>query len=709
MPIRNSSWCGYFALHVAIFSSLMAVTMSIVYCGCRLGFTTNYAGILRVTGLALLILNVAPLGRLRWFTHPAALVLYTIGGVTAVSWFLKELTLVGWLWAGAGYLLFGWNLLSWLSGIRRNHWGMLLLFLAAFACGLYASGKTWGLGYNNPLAEERLLVNQGHIDALFHSSISNMMRTYGRPSTGLDGVPYIAYHYGSHWVVAALAPVCGQGVFEFYNSGAGIIFIPLMFTGLLLLAGVIRAAVRDSGPTEAGLPAGLLFWAAIIAGLLGPFPKKGDMMRVSLMEIYVSDSYALGLGISFLVIALAVLFYREWNRAGRPQDAAASLILLFVFPTLYCVCALVKVSMAYLLLGMVVYACMRLGLWRGRLIQLHLLISVAALVGLSRFITSRGDARLAFFTFDRIHPEWIPFFLIFYFVWVWSFLLLRTFQLRLNTLGDIREAFSQQDTLSAELLVFCTLIGLLPYLALRFETGSWNYFTQYQTFLGMALTAGYLPSWPAGVGLYLPRQPWQAPIRAVFLGIAVLLFSLHLAITIFGSGYGLLKQNAEIRAKVAGYAPDDWRGMLHSLYRSARGSITPALHSRQEVLMCLHTLNDLPQAQKRNSILYIPKSNRAYWGDLRQAVPSEGAVSFIAPALTGIAMIDGEPEYEDLSATRRLDYGFWSYQMPTRPESPVNIDSANLSARARQMGFTQLIMLPAEFTSSCKPHTVNVR
>ena len=701
MSIRNASWYGEFALNVAIFSSLMAVTLGVVYCACRIGFPINYHAVLRTIGMALLILNVAPFGRGRWFAHPVALVLSAMVGVGLISWFLETLNLLGWFWTFSGAVLFVWNLIVWISSSMRSRWAALFIFAAALICGLYASGKTWGLGYNNPLAEERLLINRAHIDALFHSSISNMIRTYGRPSTGLDGLPYIAYHYGSHWLVAALAPMCGMSVFDLYNSGTGIIFIPLMFASLLLLAGAIRDAVRTTDSIDLGPPGGYLFWLVVIAGMLGPFPKKGDMMRVSLTEIYDSDSYALGLAISFMVITLAVTFYREWNESGRPLDLVSRFAWIVVFPTCYCLCAVMKVSTAYLLFGMAAYACVRLGLWRLRLVQLHLVISFAALLCLSRFIASRGDARLSFFTFDRIHPEWIPFFLVFYFFWVWVFLGLRAYQMRLVTLGDVRAALSLRRTLPTELLLFCMLIGLVPYLALRFETGSWNYFTQYQTFVGMALTAAYLPSRPHATAPVAQRSLWAIPVRTVFVAVFAALFCLHLSITVFGSVYGLVKTNAELRAELAGYPPDAWRRMLHSLYGSSRGMISPALQPRQEVLSCLQSLGRMPHTQKRNTILYIPKSNREYWGELRQKIPGEGAISFLAPAMTGMAMIAGEPEFDDLTATRRLDYGFWSYPLPTRSEPAESITANDLVARAKALGFDQIITIQDSPSDHC--------
>jgi hypothetical protein len=78
MAMRDGAWHKQFVRSVAIFTSVMALVLSLVYCGARIGFATNYTGVLRVSGLTLLILNVVPLGQKLWFTHSTALILYTL-------------------------------------------------------------------------------------------------------------------------------------------------------------------------------------------------------------------------------------------------------------------------------------------------------------------------------------------------------------------------------------------------------------------------------------------------------------------------------------------------------------------------------------------------------------------------------------------------------------------------------------------------------
>src|SRR5580704_10950698 len=123
VPMHDAAWYKNFARSVAIFTSLI---LSLVYCGARIGFPTNYTGVLRVAGLTLLILNVVPYGGKRWFTHATALILYTLAGVATASWFLARFAAVGWLWAAGGCLLFAWNLITWVSSFKQKRWAILL-------------------------------------------------------------------------------------------------------------------------------------------------------------------------------------------------------------------------------------------------------------------------------------------------------------------------------------------------------------------------------------------------------------------------------------------------------------------------------------------------------------------------------------------------------------------------------------------------------
>jgi hypothetical protein len=99
----------------------------------------------------------------------------------------------------------------------------------------------------------------------------------------------------------------------------------------------------------------------------------------------------------------------------------------------------------------------------------------------------------------------------------------------------------------------------------------------------------------------------------------------------------------------------------------------------------LESLGRQPPALERTSALYIPKTNRLYW-DMRQV--GVGATPFIAPAESGMAMVDGLPEFEDIGWAA-IGWGYPEYKLPSGPEPPA-IQVQQAVSKARQNGFQVL-------------------
>jgi len=669
----------------------MAATMAAVFCIARAGFPTPYYSIAKVLGLAFLILNSPALGRQAWFAHPGVMPMWVIFLLGLAGWFMPSASTVGACAALGGYVLFGLNSVRCLRASKRHPVLAAMAATAGVLVGGYAAGKYWGLGYGSALYRERLLVNAGHIDALWHATLTNMIRNYGKPSTGLDGLPYLAYHYGSHWLDASLAPLCGMETYDFICAGFGILFVPTMFAGLLMLAGVIRR-MGQSPPQDGGDSQGLLFWFIAVAGFLGPLPKKGDMMRTSLQEVFVSDSYVLSLSISFAMAILALAYYQERRRSRDFGCGVDKLSWLILLPALIAVCGLIKISTGYLLLGMTFFCVWRLGLWKKLFVSAGFVISGISFLAVYGIGTAENavQTKLKLLNFDRIHPEWIPFFFIFYYFWVWAFILMRLRQMRLETFDDVRVAALDKSTFPMEILLFCSLIGVVPYLIFDFGYGNWNYFTQYQTFLGLGLLLAYVPSWPSGSKDIMPQGFSGIRTTTFMAAIFAFFLLLHLGTTVFSSFYNLLKENMMIRAQLAGYPSEEWRSRLRSLYTAERGKMSARAQRRSETLELLERLGRLPSEQKRQSLLYIPKANRAYWGELRQAPPRKAVTPFIATALTGMAMVDGLPEYEDLLTDAVPGWGYSGYALPMSAQAPTSVELMNIESRVSGAGFATL-------------------
>jgi hypothetical protein len=84
-------------------------------------------------------------------------------------------------------------------------------------------------GYHSLIFPEKIILGKAHIDTLFLSSMSNMFSTLGWASTGLDGSPYIQYHWGSNALFGGLKNWTGLNALMFYNIAYPAIFLPLFF------------------------------------------------------------------------------------------------------------------------------------------------------------------------------------------------------------------------------------------------------------------------------------------------------------------------------------------------------------------------------------------------------------------------------------------------------------------------------------------------
>jgi hypothetical protein len=103
-------------------------------------------------------------------------------------------------------------------------------------------------------------------------------------------------------------------------------------------------------------------------------------------------------------------------------------------------------------------------------------------------------------------------------------------------------------------------------------------------------------------------------------------------------------------------------------------------------------------------VLYIPKTNRTYW-DMRQVGP--GATPFIAPALAGLPMVEGLPEFEDIGWAA-IGWGYPQYQLPTAPEPPTE-KLQEAVAKARQGGFSTLLVMRQAGRNDCGLQQITLR
>ena len=481
----------------------------------------------------------------------------------------------------------------------------IALLLLAF----WAAGVVWGSGYSLVNNHDALAAGYSHPDPLFLSAYAAMLNTYGIPSTGIDGLPYVPYHFSSLWFAGQLAQSIHVSTYTVYNHIFPILS-PAFFiaTFLWLVAGLHPQ--KDWNKS-------ILFWGVLTAGITRILPyeisRKLDMTNYSLL----SESNAFAFALFFLTAGFIVrgAYKRRW-------------FLWVTLPILCLIIGLTKESTLYLAIVALATLTLYYRLYRQpRYILSALLITPACAISYLATRNTFASTPIAPFEYLTNLTDASPLvWLICNFGWSWLYIGLR--------LHERKRPY-------ADVLVVATLCfaGMIPTLLIHIPGGSGAYFIDLQRFISLALILAWLPAQPH-------FRLWQ---KVALIGIAVVVVG-----NVIVSALYFVTWTTNI--------PQTQSAVLDQLDQLA-------------------TIDD-----KAHTALYIPRDH-PYWSLLSATSNSCPPSGFIAPALTGIALIDGIPNQNCFSVE---GYGYSSYS----PHSP------DPCSRAIQFGITKIIVLETTTTTS---------
>lgn len=667
----------------ALFASMISACLAVQYIQIRQPFgTPEILFSARMVGLALLLCNGPAVwahlirrSRPAWYKTAPALTLSVLSALCLIGYTPRSIArFVGGVAAAAGIVCFLWNLFrnpaqARLTGIweRLQSWGaMLILATLAVAFGLQAGAIAWGSGYQNPFLKEALLTHNGTLDTYYHMSIASMLRTYGAVSTGLDGIPYTPYHFGSHLILGQFANLLGVGLTESYGAAYAVVFIPFLVLSMLLLAMVLRAARgRDSRCISfPGLLLLLLgfckFLPALTHQALGLWPE----------DILISESFLFGIILACLSLGVMIPVLKEGLTSGKRVPRGALVIL----PVLVAACGFGKISVALPLVGVLFYFALRLRIFRRPLFLVALLLSAFLFLWAMRIGAAgqRNELHIEpwFFLKNFVNRSFWLYFFFFHFFWSWIAALVRIRQEGVHTFGGLFDAVRARRLLDVEALVVICVLGVLPCLLLPIAGGSGFYFSATQWWLALPLLISTVRS---------PEEWRSERWRAVSLTtVAVALLSLTTAWEVADYVPKLLTAQKQLMN-------DSLDALRQNTTTRTPGSV-PRLRD-VPILAALQQVADLPWSEQRRSLLYIPPDNQAYW-----TLGPRRIVPFIAPALTGVAMVQGIPDFPEITELVQRNWcGFASY----RVNDSLSTDPCR---RTAQLGFSQLIVIESPET-----------
>lgn len=474
-------------------SSFLAILLVILYNVLRIGFEFQWLDSIKALGFILFILN-APGLTAEFFQRDRNKL--ATDEFFWLSVFFVGCWLLGFFFAKGHFLLipaglgaFLYNLLNELPFTGKKS---LIPFVAITLLAIWFMISVWGGDFVHPLLLERLAVDQRiHIDTIFHSAISQMIKTYHIPSTGLNGLPFYHYHFGSHMMFAGLSGLLDMHVFTFYQLCYPVFFIPLFFKSV---AGI---AIAWGERTNTKFKLDIFFWVLSISVFVGIFHYSKLLGRaaIEISPLFGSESYAVSV-ILFFWIANIILTNAEIE-GGRHR---LPLMPFVVVTILVLILGLTKSSTLFLFDILIIYLFFRLRLYnKWKAWMAYLIVGIISLVCL--YITVdrlSGDGEFAMFDFYKKYVT-LPLVLFVPVYYFWTLLLIS-----ICLILHRSDQNSRIYRIMIETIGIVSIAGVIPGVFYSIAGSSAGFFMNFQMWLATAMLCMVLPKAEAALKLW-----WQ--------------------------------------------------------------------------------------------------------------------------------------------------------------------------------------------------------
>jgi hypothetical protein len=697
--------------NIALFSSIVAAVFAGFYWLGRLGFDNNsvlfYLKILSISYF-LLFLPVTVRKAANsfgvsftetWYNSDAAVSLFGLILVTAAGFIIPSFSLIALLpFIILGCLFFIINLIDFFLQYNQKSnviFGILAVTFSIILIFIFCSYQ----GTSPPLLFEDFVREHSPSDGLFHYAICQMIKTYGIPSTGLDGVPYIPYHYGSHFIFVQISKLMGLHVFLFYQFCFTTIVIPFFLNSILSFSVDLKryfGNFKESWDVRTDYK----FWALFALPFVGFLPIRALNRLATKPSLILSESYTLGMAILFIVGAILLYFFKRFNIKDKKFRIDNFIFVVLVLPLLLGVIGVIKQPLLFLLAAVLAYLFLRLGLYKNKMLLFSSLPIIIASFIAYELVAFKYPGALKLVLFDHITRFvvadkrnsiffWIvlpPAFFIFHFFWSWLYAGLRLCQEKIAGFIDIKSAFRERKVIDVEILLLLCAVGVLPGILFKVRGGVTGYFSDVQRWIALSFLLASFSNFSLPV------------IKSPFKRLkAVVLFSV-LAVAV-----GSFLSNIFIFGKITVERYITVRGFLSNLPGAGdnqlNGPVNKFLYGPQRLLdgnekykmyRVLLELDKIPLSEKRKTLLFIPRSNKLYWDRLHPR-----SIPMVAPALTGIAMIDGLPG-QSTAAEKEFPghmWGLYRYKANTIDPSSIDASPEKVYSRVLEKGFSKLIII----------------
>ena len=585
-----------------------------------------------------------------------------------------------------GYLLF----LSFFIHLAKADLAksMKVMLLPAILFALWSVGDIWGRVYQNVLYVEGLAVGKGHIDTLFHTDIAQMIKTYAIPSTGIDGLIYNPYHFGSHILAESLSSLLHIPLIKVYNLVFPLLYAPIYIYSFLLAIFSINKLF--SGATQYSP----LFWFVILIGLDGVLPEKITGSVGIFHWLFSGESYAVSVLFSMLIIGTVIEFWKAHTEKEK-NNTSDYLFLFVVMPVLLILVGFLKISVLCLLIGASGYLFLRLRLYKKAVFLVVFALYFIVFYWVFKKTSPANANSQSYTTFypfafvlSFVRGWWLLLFMPVYYLGPLVYTLLRLHQEGVSNIKSLVQLLKTRRlaVIDVEILLVFALMGFVVIATLNIPGGSVAYFSDYQRKFAVVLLAVWVLKNNVNIGSLFPH----ISKKMLMIMSAILLFIF--INSILEKVRGFYQVNRATREAIIVSSGKKMPISTDELIKGPQIALQKSI--RYNMLMGLMKMDSWTIEVKKNSLLFIPQTDTIFW----KALPAN-RISFLAPAITGMAMIDGTPPISDserIATPFYFSYGYPYYQFRKKEQNDSDRMVQVLLGKVRAKHRKNLIVYSAQ-------------
>lgn len=605
----------------------------------------------------------------------------------------------------AGYVCFTLCAISFIKKIQFFHKALLIAVAGFFA--LWVASLSW-MHYLKPYLLEGWACGTDKIDTLFHIAIGQMIKTYGVPTTGLDGIPFMDYHWGSHWLFAQLSNFLNLPVIVVYQLCFPAIIAPLLFRTFISFVFEVKQYIKAE-PESRRL--NFFFWIVFLAVFIGFFKSYSALNSWaqyssggtgSTLFMLLSESYTVSIVVMMMILAVCLNFWMNRQALTKPEKIVFLFVLL---PLLLALLGWVKISTLFVVCCLIGYLFLRLKMFHNRMLGLSLVALFITSLWTFKIVFEPREAHgsVSWFYFYKNYEISIPVFLTVSYIWAYIFIAVYIVSERIYK-QQFAELFRSNKLLPIECIIFVSIAGFLPTMFLRIQNYDALYFTEVHMWLAASLVLVYIPFYMSG---------WSFSRKKALILLLPLL-GLFYVFYVNSKVYAVtvLLDSVNHHSCLLNSAGISTGGMrIRNVIKQTIDS-GEELYRNNKALSCLNQLKELDKLslkEKRKTLVYVDFRSLIQRSDYNWGLYCHN-IAFVVPALSGMAMIDGiDVTYFELCNGCCESIGLSYHYYPkwkTRDQINEPFNLIKLGERVREKGFENLIFFNLE-TESFEKVTLN--